>query len=64
MAAHHAALVRGDPGYADPETGLTVLTAAFLRGRAECCDTGCRHCPYLPTDLTPERAADEPAGQE
>jgi Family of unknown function (DUF5522) len=46
--AHHAAIVRGDPGYADPETGLTVLTAAFLRDRGECCGTGCRHCPYLP----------------
>jgi len=47
MAAHHAAMSRGDPGYSDPETGLFVLTAAFLADRAECCGSGCRHCPYL-----------------
>jgi hypothetical protein len=47
LAAHHAAMVRGDPGYTDPETSLFVLTAAYLRERASCCDSGCRHCPYL-----------------
>jgi Family of unknown function (DUF5522) len=47
MAAHHAAISRGDPGYSDPETGLFVLTAAFLADRGECCGSGCRHCPYL-----------------
>jgi hypothetical protein len=47
IAAHHAAMTDGDPGYSDPETGLFVLTAEFLRGRSECCESGCRHCPYL-----------------
>lgn len=48
LAAHEAALDRGDDGYLDPRTGRSVLTAAFLWDRDRCCDTGCRHCPYLP----------------
>jgi hypothetical protein len=35
-----------EPGYLDPDTGLFVLTAAYLLERAVCCGTGCRHCPY------------------
>jgi hypothetical protein len=46
VAAHDAAVARGDEGYLDPATGLYVMTAAFLRARGACCDTGCRHCPY------------------
>ncbi|MFZ4515705.1 MAG: DUF5522 domain-containing protein [Acidimicrobiia bacterium] len=46
-AAHRAALERGDPGYFDPFTGLYVMTAQYLWDRKECCNTGCRHCPYL-----------------
>lgn len=26
--------------------GRTCLTADFLRARGECCDNGCRYCPY------------------
>ncbi len=47
LAAHEAAMSRGEPGYADPDTGLYVLTAAFLTSRSTCCQSGCRHCPYL-----------------
>jgi hypothetical protein len=47
MAAHAEAVERGDPGYLDPVTGLFCLTAAYLAARERCCDTGCRHCPYL-----------------
>jgi hypothetical protein len=47
LAAHRVAMVRGDPGYIDPETSLFVLTAAYLRDRLRCCESGCRHCPYL-----------------
>ena len=47
LAAHAAALARGDLGYRDPETGLFVLTAGFLAERGWCCQQGCRHCPYL-----------------
>jgi hypothetical protein len=47
LAAHAEAMARHEPGYLDPATGLFVLTAAYLLERGECCDTGCRHCPYL-----------------
>jgi hypothetical protein len=47
LAEHAAALGSGAPGYRDPETGLFVLTAAFLARRGTCCDNGCRHCPYV-----------------
>jgi Family of unknown function (DUF5522) len=48
LAAHEEAIVGHEPGYVDPETGLFVMTAAYLWERGECCDSGCRHCPYLP----------------
>jgi hypothetical protein len=47
LEAHAAAVAKGEPGYADPETGLFVLTADTLRARGSCCESGCRHCPYL-----------------
>ncbi len=47
LAAHAEAMARDEPGYLDPATGLFVLTAAYLLGRGDCCETGCRHCPYV-----------------
>lgn len=47
LARHRDAVDAGLPTYADPATGLRVFTAAFLAGRGYCCDSGCRHCPYL-----------------
>ena len=44
--AHAAAVAAGEPGYLDPETGYFVFTAAALLAKGECCDSGCRHCPY------------------
>ncbi|HEY3042012.1 MAG TPA: DUF5522 domain-containing protein [Pyrinomonadaceae bacterium] len=29
------------------ENGLLVFTSAFLRKRGYCCESGCRHCPYV-----------------
>lgn len=46
LAAHDAAVAADEAGYLDPETGLFVLTAAFLAKRGTCCGRGCRHCPY------------------
>jgi hypothetical protein len=46
VAAHDAAVAAGEPGYDDPATGLFVFTAAYLKARGTCCDSGCRHCPY------------------
>ena len=42
-----AALVLPDPGRLDPATGLWSFTAAYLWERGTCCDSGCRHCPYV-----------------
>lgn len=47
MAAHAAAVDAGSPSYRDPGTGLTALTGAELARRGSCCDSGCRHCPYV-----------------
>ncbi|MGB5680865.1 MAG: DUF5522 domain-containing protein, partial [Polyangiales bacterium] len=46
LAAHDAAVARGDEGYSDPDTGLLVMTSAALAARGRCCGSGCRHCPY------------------
>ncbi|MDE2281827.1 MAG: hypothetical protein KGJ92_03520 [Actinomycetales bacterium] len=45
--AHECAVTAGSPSYQDPRTGFVVLTVATLRRRGQCCDRGCRHCPYL-----------------
>jgi hypothetical protein len=47
IAAHTEALRAGEDGYTDPVTGLFVFTAAYLAERGTCCDSGCRHCPYV-----------------
>ncbi|HEV3264314.1 MAG TPA: DUF5522 domain-containing protein [Acidimicrobiales bacterium] len=44
--AHDAAVAAGQAGYSDPDTGLFVLTATYLRDRGTCCGNNCRHCPY------------------
>ena len=48
VARHEAALAAGEAGYLDPVSGLFVMTAATHWARGSCCDSGCRHCPYLP----------------
>jgi hypothetical protein len=45
--AHEEAVHRGEPTYRDPSTGLVVLTVAAHLERGSCCDSGCRHCPYV-----------------
>ena len=44
---HEAAMTRLDATYQDPATGLHVFTALALWERGYCCDSGCRHCPFL-----------------
>lgn len=46
LRAHGDAVARGLPVYADPVSGLSVFTATFLADRGDCCESGCRHCPY------------------
>lgn len=45
-----AALLEGYDYYL--EDGLFVFTAAFLRKRGYCCESGCRHCPYQNPDMS------------
>jgi hypothetical protein len=47
LAAHRDAMATGDDGYLDPVTGLFVFTAVYLAERGTCCDSHCRHCPYV-----------------
>jgi hypothetical protein len=47
LAAHGQALDAGEDGYLDPSTGWWCFTAAYLWSRGACCDSGCRHCPYV-----------------
>jgi len=47
LQAHDEALRQGADTYVDPRSGLVVLTAGYLAWRGVCCDSGCRHCPYL-----------------
>ncbi|HEY1222524.1 MAG TPA: DUF5522 domain-containing protein [Acidimicrobiales bacterium] len=47
IAAHEEAVALGEPTYRDPTSGLSVLTVATHLARGSCCDSGCRHCPYL-----------------
>ena len=47
LAAHRAAMAAGEPGYQDPVTGLFVFTASSHAERGTCCESDCRHCPYV-----------------
>jgi hypothetical protein len=44
---HARALEAGEAGYIEPDSGLFVLSAGYLRDRGYCCQRGCRHCPYV-----------------
>jgi hypothetical protein len=46
VAAHDRAVAEGRETYVDPATGYSVFTEVALAARGECCDSGCRHCPY------------------
>jgi hypothetical protein len=47
VAAHARAVATGQPCYEESSTRLMVFTAAFLAERGYCCDSGCRHCPFV-----------------
>jgi hypothetical protein len=47
IEAHERSIVLDTYGYRDPSTGLLVFSAKYLWDRGFCCDTGCRHCPYV-----------------
>jgi len=47
IAAHEGAIAAGQRTYLDPRTGLTVQTSAAHLERGTCCNSGCRHCPFV-----------------
>ena len=47
IEAHERAVDAGRATYEDPSTGLLVLTVATHLARGTCCESGCRHCPYV-----------------
>jgi len=47
ISAHERATFAGESMYRDPSSGLMVLTAATHLARGTCCESGCRHCPYV-----------------
>jgi len=47
MLRHRDAMADALPTYRDPVSGFAVFTAAFLADRGDCCDSGCRHCPFV-----------------
>jgi hypothetical protein len=47
IEAHERAVRSGEVTYRDPTTGLFVLTVSTHLARGQCCESGCRHCPYL-----------------
>jgi hypothetical protein len=50
LRRHADAVAQRRPTYPDPVSGLSVFTAAFLAARGWCCESGCRHCPYVVVD--------------
>ena len=49
MKAHDDAVAAGQRTYLDPGTGLIVQTRNTHLERGSCCDSGCRHCPWVAT---------------
>ena len=47
IAAHEAAIAARQRTYLDPSTGLIVQTRCAHLERATCCNSGCRHCPWV-----------------
>lgn len=45
---HRIAVENEEYTYTDPATGRKVCTSFFLIKRDYCCNSDCRHCPYLP----------------
>lgn len=48
---HALAVAAGEELYADPDSGLLVMTELCHRRRGKCCGSGCRHCPFEHTNV-------------
>lgn len=60
LRAHDRAVAVSEAGYLDPSSGLFVMTAAHLIARGSCCNSGCRHCPYVGATSAASGNSDEP----
>lgn len=45
--AHEKACSKNEESYIDPITGYQVFTVIYHLKRGFCCNSGCRHCPYI-----------------
>ncbi|RZA09050.1 MAG: hypothetical protein EOP11_02960 [Proteobacteria bacterium] len=39
-------LKEGEDYEIEPGTGLLIFSAAYLKKRGACCESGCRNCPW------------------
>ena len=46
-ATHNRAQSEGSRTYLDPATGLIVQTRSAHLERGTCCNSSCRHCPWV-----------------
>ncbi|MEM9041811.1 MAG: DUF5522 domain-containing protein [Actinomycetota bacterium] len=53
---HGRSLDANLPTYRDPVSGFSVFTSEFLARRGYCCESGCRHCPWVGGDADPDPA--------
>ncbi|KAA0256776.1 MAG: hypothetical protein EDM75_09695 [Chlorobiota bacterium] len=44
---HREACMAKRDTYRDPATGYSVFTAFYHLRRGHCCNSGCRHCPFI-----------------
>ena len=49
---HQTAVDQRIPVYRDPVSGFSVFTSLFLADRGYCCQSGCRHCPYVDNSVS------------
>ena len=48
LEAYLDSLERGSDFYFDVPSGFLVMNALKHIKRGDCCNSGCRHCPYVP----------------
>ncbi|MBK7867556.1 MAG: hypothetical protein IPJ75_11575 [Ignavibacteriales bacterium] len=47
LKAHQDACLAGNDTYRDPVTGYSVFTTFYHLKEGSCCNSGCRHCPFV-----------------
>eukprot|EP00117_Sycon_ciliatum_P032034 scpid90083/ scgid0621/ len=57
--AHHTSMQLREKFYRDPETGNYVQTSFSHRNRGKCCGCGCRHCPFMHTNVADDKKGEK-----